>query len=565
MQRRHFEQLATPESWQSPVSVIAHIDLDAFYAQCLSVRYKLDPQEPLGCRQWSSLIAVNYPAREFGIKRGMNADEARKLCPRIHMPHVATFKKGETEWKFHDDPDPYNYKVSLDPFRRESRRIFAVFKKHFRMVEKAGIDEGFIDLGPEIHRQFVLTRPEVTNSDSKTMDITYEQLLEIGAQLVKDVRDEIFRELSFTCSAGIAPNKLLAKLGSQFRKPNNQTTVYPNEIGKFLANFRITDAWGWGGKHGKDVLERLGIDPRDLELDQCEFVRENFDLADLEKRLGSFPEARRVYDLVRGKEVSELKPRTLTKSLVAVKNFTTGLPIQTEADLHMWLRVFAADLAGRVADMQDDFGSVIAPKTIGVKFHANKALHSRQQQFEGSGMNIDHFREQIYTQSKAVGLNFLPIPCRYLVVEIAGLAALPKERLMFQKTTRDKALTDVKSELIDGGKPTGTNNPANSGNVTRANSPIGTETKPDLGDEPLFVDDDDDHIVCPRCQAEIELKDRQEHEDWHFAKDLQKSDYAQKRGPPAPKSSPQRKRASPSTSKNKRDPGQQTIFQFFKK
>lgn len=546
MQRRHFDQLATPESWQSPVSVVAHIDLDAFYAQCLTVHHKLDPAEPLGCRQWGSLIAVNYPAREFGIKRGMSVDEARKLCPQLHVPHVATFKKGDVEWKFHSLPNPYEYKVSLDPFRRESRRIFAVFKRHFQAVEKAGIDEGFIDLGPEIHKQF-----KVPDDGSKTIDVTYEQLLEAGARLVDDVRAEIYKELHYTCSAGIAPNKLLAKLGSQYKKPNHQTIVFPSEIPKFLANFKITDAWGWGGKNGSEVLQLLGIE--NSEQDQCEFVRNNYSLETLEAKLGDPSRARRVYSLVRGQEKSEIKPRTLPKSLVAVKNFTTGVPIQTVEDLDKWLRVFAADLAGRVGDIQDDLGGAIAPKTIGIKFHANKALHSRQQPFEGNGIDIKQFREQVYQQAKAVGQNFLPIPCRYLVVEIAGLAPLPKERLMFTKTTREKALRSPKKPaILDSSRQ----------NSPRQDSPNKFDSKVELDDEPLFIDDTEER--CARCGADLATQNRQEHEDWHFAKDLQKSELRSTQSPP-PKSPEKRKAQAVKGKSKKREPNQQTINQFFLK
>ncbi|KNC28994.1 hypothetical protein FF38_02807, partial [Lucilia cuprina] len=140
--------LNSSESSKCDLSVIAHLDLDAFYAQVLQVYHKIDPSEPVACRQWNSLIAINYPAREFGLKRGVTVAEAQRLCPKIHLPHVATFRKGETHWEFHANPDRNNYKVSLDLYRRESRKIFKVITSKFTKVEKAGIDECFIDLGP---------------------------------------------------------------------------------------------------------------------------------------------------------------------------------------------------------------------------------------------------------------------------------------------------------------------------------------------------------------------------------------------------------------------------------
>jgi len=157
---RHLSQLAS-SSVTCPLRVIAHIDLDAFYAQCEMVRLGIGEDQPLAVQQWwvgrilidsarpptnppsrQGLIAINYPAREFGIGRMCTVDEAKKLCPELVCQHVATWKEGDERWAYHDDAaaNIATHKVSLDPYRLESRKILAVIKdslpRHLQRVEK---------------------------------------------------------------------------------------------------------------------------------------------------------------------------------------------------------------------------------------------------------------------------------------------------------------------------------------------------------------------------------------------------------------------------------------------
>jgi DNA polymerase eta len=122
-------QLLRQGSTATPLRVIAHIDLDAFYAQCEMVRLGTPKETPLAVRQWDSLIAINYPARSFGISRMMSASEAQKHCPEIVLQHVATFREGEGgKWAYREDAfkNISTDKVCLDPYRAESRKILKV-------------------------------------------------------------------------------------------------------------------------------------------------------------------------------------------------------------------------------------------------------------------------------------------------------------------------------------------------------------------------------------------------------------------------------------------------------
>jgi DNA polymerase eta len=80
-------------------------------------------------------IAVNYPAREFGIKRMTKIKDAKQMCPNLVVVHVATYKDGENEPKYHPDPETKTHKVSLDLYRRESIKIINIFKSTLPTAE----------------------------------------------------------------------------------------------------------------------------------------------------------------------------------------------------------------------------------------------------------------------------------------------------------------------------------------------------------------------------------------------------------------------------------------------
>jgi DNA polymerase eta len=103
--------LSPPPGARDPLRVIALCDSDAFYAACEQVRLGIDPSRPLVVRQWDALIAVNYPARAFGITRMSNWREALKKCPELIVVHVATFKEGEQAPGYWDNPDTATHKV----------------------------------------------------------------------------------------------------------------------------------------------------------------------------------------------------------------------------------------------------------------------------------------------------------------------------------------------------------------------------------------------------------------------------------------------------------------------
>lgn len=111
---RHLNTLAS-YSTSCPLRIVAHIDLDAFYAQCEMRRLDIPDDQPLAVQQWQGLIAVNYPARDRGVGRFTDITQAKELCDNLICQHVATWREGEENWAYRDNHIMGTDKVSLDP------------------------------------------------------------------------------------------------------------------------------------------------------------------------------------------------------------------------------------------------------------------------------------------------------------------------------------------------------------------------------------------------------------------------------------------------------------------
>ena len=238
--------------------VIAHLDLDCFYAQVEQVRLGLDPVTPLAVYQWDGLLAVNYAARPFGIKRGMRCAQATKLCPSLRLVHVPLISSQVPvdEEAAHDSQSPppgerrEESKVSLERYREASNQIFRVLSEHFKIVERASIDEAYVDLTEEAFAEkkeeklprgeddlppstFVVDSARLTAVDgpmcagARCIARCSRSNLALGGKDTKcsshscrRVRGLIRSQLGYTISAGLSHNKLLSKLASARNKPD---------------------------------------------------------------------------------------------------------------------------------------------------------------------------------------------------------------------------------------------------------------------------------------------------------------------------------------------------------
>ncbi|KAF9570711.1 DNA-directed DNA polymerase eta rad30 [Mortierella alpina] len=126
-----------------------HIDLE-------QIRLGLTADVPLVSQQWNAIIAVNYSARARGITRLQhNVFDAKLLCPELVCAHVATLGPGDSKPDYYPSPSRYTHKVSLDPYRKASAKIFNVFRKFCPKYQKGGLDEVFMDITDIVNQQIM--------------------------------------------------------------------------------------------------------------------------------------------------------------------------------------------------------------------------------------------------------------------------------------------------------------------------------------------------------------------------------------------------------------------------
>jgi len=255
-----------------PDRKIVHVDMDAFYA---SVEQRDDPQlrgKPVivawrGAR--SVVCAASYEARRFGIRSAMPTVRAERLCPDgIFVP-----------------PDFTRY-------RAVSRQVREIFQRHTDLIEPLSLDEAYLDV-----------------TQNKTGIPT-------ATRVAQTIREQIRTELNLTASAGVAPNKFLAKIASDWRKPNGQFVIQPCDIATFLPPLPVGRIPGVG-KVTEARLEKLGIRTvGDLQ---------RFELADLEASFGRY--GLRLYELARGIDENPVVPDRETKSVSAEDTLPVDVPL----------------------------------------------------------------------------------------------------------------------------------------------------------------------------------------------------------------------------------------------
>ncbi len=196
------------------VRKITHIDMDAFYA---SVEQRDDPQlrgKPVvvawrGNR--SVVCAASYQARKSGVRSAMPAVRAERLCPNaIFLP-----------------PD-------FPRYRAVSRQVREIFKRHTDIIEPLSLDEAYLDV-----------------SENKTR-------LPTATLVARTIREQIRSEVSLTASAGVAPNKFLAKIASDWKKPHGPFVIQPEEIDSFLLPLPVGRLPGVG-KVTEEKLKHLEV------------------------------------------------------------------------------------------------------------------------------------------------------------------------------------------------------------------------------------------------------------------------------------------------------------------
>jgi len=268
---------------------IIHLDMDCFYA-AIEVRDRRSlrgkPVGVGGTRNRGVLTTCNYEARKFGVRSAMPTFMALQRCPNlIVLP------------------------TRFDVYRREAAVIRGILRRFTPLVEPLSLDEAYLD---------VTAHPAEPDL------------------LAQEIRDIIFQKTKLTSSAGIGPNKLVAKIASEINKPNGQLEVTPEHVPAFMMKLPVRKIWGIGEKTERK-LEELGVKTCD-ELQR--FSRP--ELVDLFGRFGL-----ELYDLCRGIDHRSVEPDRLRKSLSTEETFSIDLTTleQCEERLKELFTDLMADLA----------------------------------------------------------------------------------------------------------------------------------------------------------------------------------------------------------------------------
>ncbi len=246
---------------------IIHLDMDCFYAAVeMRERPKLAGQ-PIavgGGSHRGVVTTCNYEARKFGVHSAMPGFQARQRCPQlVFLP------------------------CRFDLYRAESARVRAILRSYTPLVEPLSLDEAYLD---------------VTALDRYAWDVA------------KEIRRRIFAETGLTGSAGISFNKMLAKIASDWRKPNGQFAITPEQVETFLRDLPVRKIWGIGPKSAEKFAQQGIKTCADLQ---------QIPLPDLVRRHGKW--GRELYRLCRGQDDREVEPNQLRKSLSNETTFAQNL------------------------------------------------------------------------------------------------------------------------------------------------------------------------------------------------------------------------------------------------
>ncbi|HWZ51362.1 MAG TPA: DNA polymerase IV [Granulicella sp.] len=259
-------QHVVAENNSVPLRKIVHVDMDAFYA---SVEQRDNPElrgKPVvvawrGKR--SVVCAASYEARRYGIHSAMPAVRAERLCPdAIFIP-----------------PDFVRYKATSSAVRE-------IFQRHTDLIEPLSLDEAYLD-------------------------VTQNKLqLATATRVAKTIRAQIREELNLTASAGVAPNKFLAKIASDWKKPDGLFVIQPREVQSFLLPLPVGRIPGVG-QVTESRMKAVGIATvGDLYA---------LELSTLEGHFGSY--GLRLYHLARGIDHNPVVPNRVSKSISAEDTF----------------------------------------------------------------------------------------------------------------------------------------------------------------------------------------------------------------------------------------------------
>lgn len=240
---------------------IIHIDMDCFYAAIEEREHPELKGKPIAVGGPSQhrgvLCTANYEARQYGLRSAMATAHAFKLCPQLNLL-------------------PGHFSL----YREVSQQIRAIFHEYTDLVEPLSLDEAYLDV-----------------TDCKQFNGS-------ATRIAREIRDRIYQEQQLTASAGISVNKFLAKVASDWRKPNGQFVIPPAKVNEFITALPVAKIFGVG-KVTQQTLEKMGVitchDLQQIPLEQ------------LIQRFGKFGIA--LYKRARGEDERDVQSDRQRKSL----------------------------------------------------------------------------------------------------------------------------------------------------------------------------------------------------------------------------------------------------------
>lgn len=339
---------------------IIHVDMDAFYASVEQMDNPALRGKPVavgGGENRGVVSAASYEARKFGVRSAISGYLAKKNCPDLIF-----------------------VKPRFDRYKEISAKIRKIFLEYTDLVEPLSLDEAYLD---------------VTHNKKGNPSATL---------IAQEIRQRIFEETGLTASAGISVNKFVAKIASDFNKPNGQKTVNPDEVLSFLEALPIRKFYGVG-KVTTEKMYQLGIfTGLDLKDKSEEFLEKHFG------KSGRF-----YYHVVRGIHNGEVKPERIAKSVAAEHTFNENL--SSEIFMLDKLEIIAGELERRVKKHK------IAGKTVTLKIkYSDFTLQTRSKTLpyfiSDKSLIFDTVRELLYQEKMKDSVRLLGISLNNLNTEI---------------------------------------------------------------------------------------------------------------------------------------------------
>jgi DNA polymerase-4 len=344
----------------NPNRKIIHVDMDAFYA---SVEQMDNPSlrgKPLavGGNEIRGVVsAASYEARKFGVRSALSGALAKKYCPELIF-----------------------VKPRFDRYKEISNKIRKIFYDYTDLVEPLSLDEAYLDV----------TQNKKGNPSASL--------------IAQEIRLRILNEVGLSASAGISINKFVAKVASDYNKPNGQKTVPPDEVLPFLEELPIRKFYGVG-KVTTEKMYQLGIfTGLDLKNKSLEFLEKHFG------KSGNF-----YYKVVRGIHNSEVKSDRITKSVAAEHTFDENL--SSEIFMEERLQIIANQLERRLKKYN------IAGKTVTLKIKYSDFTQQTRSKtlpyfISDKALLMETARELLYQERMKDSVRLLGISLNNLNTEI---------------------------------------------------------------------------------------------------------------------------------------------------